>query len=69
MKGRVGFSPDEGDAAALVVAVCRHRLGLASKMRSGKMDGRHEPRSIWTDPAVNRSKFKAFAQKMSRMLH
>lgn len=38
MRGRLGRSPDYGDAAALGLCLCRERLGLASKLRPKKDD-------------------------------
>jgi hypothetical protein len=39
MKARLGFSPDEADAACIALEVARERLGLSSETGSGKGGG------------------------------
>lgn len=61
MKARIGYSPDLADAAALVLAVCRQRLGFGSKLSSrnwGREEGggRH-----------NLSPWKKISQKFAKM--
>ena len=67
MKGRVGFSPDVADAALLVMAVCRHRLGFGSKFKSGISPRKDNHRSFWSEPEQTKSPFKRFAKKVASL--
>lgn len=61
MKARIGYSPDLADAAALVLAVCRQRLGFGSKLSSRNW-GREEGGS-----GNNPTPWKKFSQKFAKM--
>lgn len=59
MKGRIGKSPDRGDAALLCLMLCRTRLGMASKMRTKTAEKSNMPR--------RQSVYRQFSAKYARM--
>ena len=63
MKARIGSSPDKSDAALIALAVCRHRLGISSKLSSRNW-GREEGGNFNRNPTP----FKKFSQKLSKMV-
>ena len=59
MKDRIGKSPDRADSALLVLALCRARLGMASKLRTKPTEHQNGPRRV--------SPYKMFARRLSGM--
>jgi hypothetical protein len=58
MKARIGKSPDKADAALLGLAVCRHRLGISSKLKSRRWE---------STTGERRQPFRKFAMKLAKM--
>jgi len=63
MKARIGYSPDLADAAALVLAVCRQRLGFGSKLSSRNWSREEGGSGSMSNPTP----WKKFSQKFAKM--
>lgn len=66
MKARIGSSPDRSDAALLALAVCRHRLGISSKLASRNW-AREESSESLGRYGVSPTPWKKFSQKFAKM--